>query len=197
MTVQVVSNPDLEGSLNERNDLDDKKIYLKEIEKLREEKANLLEELGEYAACPPTIEEIKSVISTGFNAIELINEAQRVVDNQTSTQNAKINEYVLCLKNMEKKLENEKRDYLGEIEEANLAIKRLKNGFLHLKEEKVHTKAVSRILTSLNGRRTGFKAMSLLGLDLTPIQKLMFVMVVFFATVVVGVVVGVTLVNFR
>jgi hypothetical protein len=186
---------ELETTLNERNDLDEKEIYLKEIEKLREEKDKILEDIASYAGCKATAEDIKSVIATGMNAVELIDEAQRIVENQQNTQNIKINEYVLYLTNMEKKLEEEKQELENDVETANIAIKRLKNAFECLKCENVHSKAISRVLNKINEKKTMFKGMRVLGLDLTPLQKIAILSIVFFSTVVVGVIVGITLVN--
>ncbi len=185
MTVQT---PDLENTLNERNDLDDKKIYLDEIGRLEQEQQAMLEDIASYAGCRATVADIKSVISTGLNAIELIDEAQRVVEDQANSQNAKVSEYVIYLKNMEKKLERDKSNLLSEIDEANLAIKRLKDSFLLLQANNKHHKKMDKVLSRL-GKKGGyiqnasFKA------------RLAVFITVFLSVSVVGTIVGVTFIN--
>ena len=185
MTVQT---PDLENTLNERNDQDNKEIYLKEITKLEQEQQAMLEDIAQYAGCRATVADIKSVISTGFNAIELIDEAQRVVENQANSQNAKVSEYVIYLKNMEKKLKRDKDSLINEIDEANLAIKRLKDSFLLLQGNNKHKKQIEGVLNKIGKKGGYFQNASFKA-------RLAVFITVFLSVSVVGTIVGVTFIN--
>ena len=89
---------------------------------------------------------------------------------------------------MEKKLERDKSNLLSEIDEANLAIKRLKDSFLLLQANNKHHKKMDKVLSRL-GKKGGyiqnasFKA------------RLAVFITVFLSVSVVGTIVGVTFIN--
>lgn len=188
MTVQQDETQDtLDEKLEDKNFDAEIEILKDEIKKIKKEKTLILEELGEYSGCQASVDEIKKVISAGFNAISLIDEAQRVVDTQKNEQNIKINEYLIYLKNVERKIDEIDKEFTGEIKASNLAIKRLKNKLETIKEADTHRSKIKGVFERIEQRRIPFM--------FTSWQRLGVMLAIFFATTVTGTLIGITIIN--